>query len=622
MNESIPSSLAAQIAELSRRLERLEERLADLEHRGEDLQPTLSERPAAGAGAAATVASRRTGPGTLPLIGQTFLILGGAFLLRALTEGGTLPQLTGTSLAFVYALVWFFQCDRAAAGGRHATAAFRGLAAVLIAYPLLWEATASFGFVSPEQGALALTVTGAVGLVIAWHRHLRVLAWLVAGSAVPTAIAIGFSTGHLAPFLACLLLLGLATTWLAYLRRWSFIAFGVAVIVDFVMLLLVVLALRQPPPPVVQGLETREFVALLLGLVLVYSGSATARSLVRSRNLRTHEMAQTTVALLIGLGGAWAIERSTGSPSTHYGIIALLLAAGCYAASFVSIDRRLGRGRNFLFYTTLGLVLMIFACAVLLGAGALSMALAVAAVMAAAVGARCHRATLSLHGAIYLLVSALLSGLLGASLRAFGGPASHLATWSSPSMLAGLLAAAVTTAMPVETHHASWRPLARTTQLVRLLVLAPGVGGLLVAMLTSLLPVGEEAVTRPGALAALRTGVIAVLVVVLAWAGGRSRTLVAGWLVYPLLVVGGVKLLVEDVHVGRASTLVASMVLYGLALILAPRLRRKAAAATAERGADSAERGADSAERGADSAERGADSAERGADSAELTPDA
>ena len=46
------------------------------------------------------------------------------------------------------------------------------------------------------------------------------------------------------------------------------------------------------------------------------------------------------------------------------------------------------------------------------------------------------------------------------------------------------------------------------------------------------------------------------------------------WLVYPLVALGGVKLLTHDVRLGRPVTLVASLALYGLVLVVLPRLAR------------------------------------------------
>jgi hypothetical protein len=62
----------------------------------------------------------------------------------------------------------------------------------------------------------------------------------------------------------------------------------------------------------------------------------------------------------------------------------------------------------------------------------------------------------------------------------------------------------------------------------------------------------------------------------LARAARSPRLPEAGWLVYPLLVVTGLKFLFEDFRVSRPATLFAAFALYGVALIIAPRLRRKA----------------------------------------------
>jgi hypothetical protein len=51
------------------------------------------------------------------------------------------------------------------------------------------------------------------------------------------------------------------------------------------------------------------------------------------------------------------------------------------------------------------------------------------------------------------------------------------------------------------------------------------------------------------------------------------------WLVYPLLALTGLKFVLEDFRVGRPGTLFLAFALYGLALIVAPRLARRAGAA-------------------------------------------
>ena len=79
-----------------------------------------------------------SGPAVLSLIGRTFVILGGAYLLRALTESGSVPQSSGIVLGFAYASVWIGAADRAAVQ-RPASGLFHGLAGLIIGVALLWK---------------------------------------------------------------------------------------------------------------------------------------------------------------------------------------------------------------------------------------------------------------------------------------------------------------------------------------------------------------------------------------------------------------------------------------------------------------------------------------------------
>ncbi|HSD28006.1 MAG TPA: hypothetical protein VLL75_11935, partial [Vicinamibacteria bacterium] len=86
-------------------------------------------------------------------------------------------------------------------------------------------------------------------------------------------------------------------------------------------------------------------------------------------------------------------------------------------------------------------------------------------------------------------------------------------------------------------------------------------------------------------LAALRTALIAVVAVGLAWTSRRGAFRELSWLVYPLLGLGALKLLLEDLPKGRPVTLFLAFALFGGALIAVPRLLR--AERTPEPGAPS-----------------------------------
>ena len=47
-----------------------------------------------------------------------------------------------------------------------------------------------------------------------------------------------------------------------------------------------------------------------------------------------------------------------------------------------------------------------------------------------------------------------------------------------------------------------------------------------------------------------------------------------GWPVYPLVALGGIKLLLQDLRDERPATLVVSLALYGAVLVLAPRFMK------------------------------------------------
>lgn len=514
--------------------------------------------------------------GTLSLIGRTLVVLGGAFLIRAITEAKLVPDQAGTALGLAYAIFWILAADRAARGERCASATFHGVASALIAYPLLGEATIKFRFLSPPVSAFALMVVLGLALGMTWRRRLRAMAWVTVLGAAPTALVIAFATRVFVPFMSSLLLLGFATLWIGYLRGWRFLAWFVSFGLDLTLLLLTVLILTGPRPGVVETLAPRSLVGLQLSLVFLYFGSFAARTLFRGRNITFSEILQSGAVFLIGFGGAIAVTSRTEASTVPLGVAALVLAAGGYGAAFAFIDRRLGRGVNFFFYTSLGLLLMLVAAGVLLRGVALALVLALAGGVTAAVGAYRSRATLSLHSAVYFGAAAVSAGFLRMVSTAFLGGNAPLAGRVSASLVIVLSAAAVASWFPSVTHGTARIRLSRVPKFITLLILLIGTGGVVVILGSSWLWGSNETGADRAALGALRTGVLAATSVLAAWVSRWPRFLEAAWLVYPLLAAGGFKLIGEDLRMGRASTLFLSLALYGGALILAPQLARRA----------------------------------------------
>ena len=77
---------------------------------------------------------------------------------------------------------------------------------------------------------------------------------------------------------------------------------------------------------------------------------------------------------------------------------------------------------------------------------------------------------------------------------------------------------------------------------------------------------------NPAVLAALRTAVLSAASVTLALSSRFNRWPEARWLVYPVLLIVGIKLFVEDFPNGQPVTLFVALAIVGSSLILVARL--------------------------------------------------
>jgi hypothetical protein len=110
-------------------------------------------------------------------------------------------------------------------------------------------------------------------------------------------------------------------------------------------------------------------------------------------------------------------------------------------------------------------------------------------------------------------------------------------------------------------------------------ILVAGTAVLLVAGIAAgLLTSGYHAIFGAGAThaycATLRTFVLSAVALLLAWGAGRWDRPEFGRLVYPVMVLGAYRMIVVDLHQNRTAALFLSLLLYGGALILLPRLIR------------------------------------------------
>lgn len=560
------SALAARVEELTRAVEALQGRLSILEQGG----GTVRAAPPAPALYAAEPEDEALPSGAdvariLGLVGRTLIIFGGAFLLRAVTAAGYLPQGAGVAAAFLYALFWLFLADRTGARGTALSAAFHGATAVLIGLPLIWETTTRFHYLGPTaSGAvLALFVLAAAG--VAWRRGLQSLAWLIGLGTPVAALFLVSGTKEAAPFSFALVLLGVAGLALYELRGWSGAGWWMALMGPFGAFLAVFTALAQKRggEPAALAIGLLLALAFLAGLVLA--------TLVKEREVRLFDAVQSGLAVLLGYGGAaFAARALGGGAAALVGGLGLLLAAGGYWAAFRIIAR--AQRRKLLLYSTLGLVFTLAGSALLLPAPARAVAWSLAAGLAGWQSVRRSRVTLSLHGAVYSLAAAGASGLLTAAVYAFAAPAGTPWPPLAPVAFLALAAAAVVCALPVPHPAPFWKPYEGLTRVLQIAVFLWGAAGVGLHLLAPFL--GKEPVDA-GLLATVRTAVLTAVALLLGWAARWPRLREAGWLVYPTLLLAAVKLLAEDFPQGRPATLFVALALCGLAFIFAPRLARR-----------------------------------------------
>jgi len=500
------------------------------------------------------------------------LALAGGYLVRALTEGALLAPLAGTLLGLAYALLWALFSDRAAARGHRLAAGFHGLTGVLLAYPLLLESAARFLSLSPVQAALLLSIVVAIQIAVARRRELTPLAWLSVLAALGTLLALLVSTHAVLATVFALLFLAVLAEGLAVEGRWLGLRVPIALVLDGVLLLMVLLLRRESGLP--SGYPPLARSAALWALLLtpvLYMIGVVVRTIRLRRRVRSFAVLQGTAALLIGLGGAYSLLTSSGGSAAPLALATLLLAALCYGTAFLVVERRRGHRRNFYFYTTAGGLLALAGTGLLLSGEVLGLGLTwgTLALGAAALARHPRRTTLRYHAVIFLAAQVIESGAARealAMLRISGeGSTSLVRLWLSLALGLGSLAL-----LANRGRGEGWAE--SLPQALAAALAALPAAGILVAILgAALLPwVGEDGATG----AALRTGVLAALSLLAAVGSLRVREL--GFLVYPLLALGGLKLLAQDLPLGRPATLVASLVLYGGALTGAPRLSRRA----------------------------------------------
>jgi hypothetical protein len=549
--------LESALAAVTTRMAALEERLAALEGRA-----SFREEP---------VASELLVPAMdevplqqwLGLAGRTLVVLGGAYLLRALTGSHVLSAQIGVGLGLLYGAPWLWLGSRAGARGAQLDALCHALATALIGYPLVWEATTRFHALTTIQSAALLGLLTGGALLLASTRRLHSLAWVVMFGGQASACGLAIVTSDWVPYSVVAIGIGVATLWLGYVRQWVELRWPAAGIANF----MVAIATGRA---VVSG-EPYPMLLLHLLMLTAYLGSFAIRTLVMGRRVIPFEAAQSAGVLAVAFGGAIILIRSTGSNALAVGVASLALAAAGYFVAFGFVEKR-RHVTNFFFYSLLALVFAIVGTAVCFGPASASLLYAAIGAAVAWLARRNGRLTLALHATIYVTAAAIASGLVAVASQGISAPV-LTPGWPPAAAAVALAALGLAIAWPVRHPVEDWGFVAAAPRLVAVALFtwcAMGTAATLGAWLASWAHEVDASI-----LATIRTAVMVAATLVLARAARLGSGREAGWLMYPLLVVSGLKLLLVDFPHGRPETLFVSLALYGCALIAAPRLFRR-----------------------------------------------
>lgn len=503
-------------------------------------------------------------------LGRALLIFGGAYLLRAITEFQFVPTAVGIFMGATYAVFWLYLAYRKSPDPKQRTyAAMLGGISIVLAMPLLVEATNRFQLLSGGQSASAMTVYCALALAVAAKRDLRSIGWLTTAAGIVTAVVVMIVSHSALVVATFLILLGLGTLWVVYWRDWMGLQWLGAAGANAAILALIVLSSSDQ-----WSLEPRTAAIFGTVLLLAYLLSFVIRTRVQGHEAGLFEALQAPAAAGVAFWAANVATQAGQFSLAPMGILTIVIGGCAYVLAFTGQSRHT-RGRNYFFYSTLGLVFVLAGSGMILPPTAAAALWSLIALTMAWQSGRTGRVALSLQCTFLLVAAGIYSGVLATGLQALAGDAT--AAWPTllPAHIGVAAATVVCLFLPVAQHSERWGVLAGLPQLIVLTLSVWEVGGLMVVFMAPILADTSGAEPDLGALAALRTAVLAVASVTLALSSQHPRWPEARWLVYPVLVLVGIKLFVEDFPNGEPMTLFVALAFVGSALLLVNRLISK-----------------------------------------------
>jgi hypothetical protein len=554
----------SQLAAIEQRLAAVEDRLSRLEGATTTPSSAVSDTdhaPSLGEGFLSSITTH---------IGRVLLIFGGAYLLRAITDFQFVPIPVGLFMGAGYAVFWLVMAYRRGAVEDHrADAAFYAGTSTLLVLPLLVEASTRFGLLSGKQAVAALLVFLLAALFVTDRRSLRSLGWMAVAGGIVTAFALLIAAQVAEAVTSLLIALGLVSYWVVQRHDWMGLQWLGAAGANGAVLTTIGLSRTEQ-----WTLSPSVALAFATALLLVYLVSFVARSMLRGKPVGGFEVVQTIVATAVALVAAVVAARYGELSLGRMGMLIVLLGVAGYGLALSPMNRE-ARGPDFFFYSTFGLVFVLSGSLLMLTPLVAAFIWSVLAVVMAVFSGRLGWVTLSLQCTALLLAAGIASGLLSVGIQALSGDATSVWPGLSAANVVIALSTVACLFIPVAQHSERWGVKAGMPQLIVLALSVWEVGGLMVLFLGPILAAAGSAGANAAIVAAIRTAVLSAAAVTLALSSRFARWPEARWLVYPVLILVGIKLFVEDFPNGQPASLFVSLAFIGSALIIVAKLLRR-----------------------------------------------
>ena len=509
-------------------------------------------------------------PGLILAAGKSMLGIAGAYMLRALADVSATWRPAVAAVAVLYAIAWMMLAVRSRGDSRLPRLLFCATSALILA-PMLWELTLRFHLLSPAVVALVLGLYAGIATALTLRQECPPVFPVACIAAALTAVALSIVTRSSLVFICLLLLMWIAAEARTLHRPAgsalsNFLAFAIDVALWLLIFVYRMPASARADYPPLGPVE-------LISPSLIFFCLIVARFTVRHVGQRAAISAFDAVQAMAGFLLMFAslgyflpgfFPRIAGS-------VCIAMAALCYATAWIRF-RPAGLLRNFAIVAVWSALLLLAGVALSLPAPWQPPVFMVATLAAARIADRIRCIALECHAAVYLLMAAALSGFVTSAYAALAGRLPPGLSWP----FLAFVACALVCYLFIRRNRTRQGWLQYVLEFLPALAASLAVSALITVSATVMIARMEPlaAFLLPPGIAVMRTLAFCLVALALAYAGGRARRTELTHIAYLVLAMVAIKLLLEDLPLGRLTWIAGSISLFAMTLIAIPRVGR------------------------------------------------